>query len=129
MTDIVPADQIEHIVGAKRHATLHLARAVSSNQTVYILHSHQCLTDARRFGRDLRECPFSQALDEGIDIDRWTQDEPRGVVIEDGRLVAGEGTPSPQHDCGHTCCDERNDPMHDHFLAADNCPSCVGGTP
>lgn len=27
-------------------------------------------------------------------------------------------------DCGHLCCDERHDPLHDHFLAPHICPSC-----
>lgn len=44
----------------------------------------------------------------------------------------GDGALRPNyapHDCGHTCCDERHDPLHDHFLAAANCPSCVNGAP
>lgn len=87
MTNLVPAEDIERIVGAKRHPTKHLARAVSAEQTVYILHSHQCLTESRRYGRDLRSCPFSLALDNGIDVARWDQDTPLPVLIEDGRLV------------------------------------------
>lgn len=30
----------------------------------------------------------------------------------------------PDHDCGHICCDEPNDPFHDHFLTADQCGQC-----
>lgn len=26
-----------------------------------------------------------------------------------------------EHDCGHRCCDERSDPLHDHFLSAADC--------
>ncbi len=35
MTDLVPASEIESRVGARRHATEHLARAASAEQTVY----------------------------------------------------------------------------------------------
>lgn len=28
------------------------------------------------------------------------------------------------HDCGHRCCDERTDPLHDHFLSPNECPPC-----
>lgn len=45
MTDLVPADQIEQIVGARRHPLAHLGRAVSAEQTVYILHSQRCKGD------------------------------------------------------------------------------------
>lgn len=31
---------------------------------------------------------------------------------------------NPDHDCGHTCCDTRHDPFHDHFLSVEQCPSC-----
>lgn len=67
MTELVPATDIERIVGAVRHQTVHQARAVSKEQTVYILHSHKCLES----GIDLRECPYSLALDNGIDSDDW----------------------------------------------------------
>jgi hypothetical protein len=87
MSTRVPSDRIEGIVGAARHETQHYARAVSAEQTVYVLHSFDCLNS----GIDLRDCAFSLALDEGIDVDRWTQDEPVHVVIEDGRLVPAEG--------------------------------------
>lgn len=63
MTNFVPADQIERIVGARRHATHHLGRAVSAEQAVYILHSVAC----KDSGLDLRECPFSLALDRSSD--------------------------------------------------------------
>ena len=33
MTDLVPADQIEQIVGARRHPLAHLGRAVSAELT------------------------------------------------------------------------------------------------
>lgn len=61
MSEIVPADRIEEIVGVKRHPTDHYGRAVSDEQTVYILHSQQCKDTT-----DLRDCPFSLVLDLGI---------------------------------------------------------------
>lgn len=78
----MPAEDIERIVGTARHEHLHVARAVSSEQQVYILHSRACLT----IRPDLRECPWSLALDEGIDLDEWIEDVPLTVGIKDGRL-------------------------------------------
>lgn len=85
MTARVPRNRIEKIVGAPRHPTDHYARAASAEQTVYILHSLECV-DAFE---DLRDCPFSLALDNGIEdvFDRWTEDVPLVVSIEDDRLV------------------------------------------
>lgn len=79
MSDLVPADEIEQIVGIRRHATRHYARAVSAEETVYILHSHRC----RDSGRDLRECTFSVALDNGIEMEVWDShlDKPVRVTI------------------------------------------------
>lgn len=83
MSSLVDSSEIERIVGVERDRTRHFARAVSSERTVYVLHSSECLTS----GIDLRKCRFSIALDLGIDISRWTQDEPLHVRIEHGRLV------------------------------------------
>lgn len=84
MSDLVATDQIETIVGARRHATGHLARAVSAEQTVYVLHSVQCLTS----GVDLRLCEYSLALDRGIDADDWHGWEDAPVVVDmDGGLL------------------------------------------
>lgn len=77
MTDLVPADEIEQIVGARRHSHQHLGRAVSAAQKIYILHSEQC----RDSGIDLRECPYSIALDRGIDLDWWHKHQDRAVVL------------------------------------------------
>ncbi len=79
MTDLVPPEEIERIVGMKRHSTRHYARAVSSEQIVYILHSHTC----RESRPDLRECFFSLALDNGIDVSDWAgrMDQPVRVTI------------------------------------------------
>lgn len=83
MTKSVPAEHIERVVGVPRHPLLHIARAVSAEQRVYVLHSKRCLSERP----DLRECPFSLALDNGIHVDQWTEDEPVAVEIVDGRLV------------------------------------------
>ena len=82
MTELVDQSRIEEIVGHKRHARAHFARAVSEEQTVYILHSQLCLEDYP----DLRDCPYSLALDNGIDIDRWPLDSAQPVGIYDQRL-------------------------------------------
>lgn len=76
MSDLVRSDEIETIVGAKRHGVQHLARAVSAEQMVYVLHSEKC----KRSMPDLRECPYSVALDHGIDLDDWQGFEDRPVV-------------------------------------------------
>ena len=86
MTQQVPGDRIEAIVGRSRSAKDHYARAVSAEQTVYVLHSRECLD----MYPDLRECPWSLALDRGIDISEWVEDVPLTVRVRDGRLV-----PSP----------------------------------
>lgn len=77
MSNLVPTEQIEQIVGARRHSHQHLGRALSAEQTVYVLHSEKC----RGSGIDLRECPYSKALDNGIDMDRWHQYQDRAVVV------------------------------------------------
>ena len=89
MTNPVPADEIEQIVGVERHSTRHYARAVSAEQTVYILHSEEC----RRTYSDLRHCPWSLALDRGIDEYDWSdrEDMPVLVRVRDGRLIPDRG--------------------------------------
>jgi hypothetical protein len=77
VTDVVPTEDIERIVGAPRAPYDHLGRAVSEEETVYILHSKECLDS----GIDLRECRFSKALDNGIDLDDWTHREDAPMVL------------------------------------------------
>lgn len=76
MSRLEAANKIEGIVGAKRHDTLHLARAVSAEQRVYILHSAECGAS----GIDLRKCEYSIALDDGIDLGIW--DDFQDQVVE-----------------------------------------------
>jgi hypothetical protein len=85
MTDLVPDEDIERIVGVSRHYRLHYGRAVSAEQTIYILHSKRC----KDKGIDLRECRYSIALDRGIPMAAWTghEDVPVELGIWDGRLV------------------------------------------
>lgn len=77
MSDLVPADRIEEIVGARRHPTLHLALADSVVERVYVLHSADCVSSVP----DLRDCPYSIALDAGILHADWALFEDRPVVV------------------------------------------------
>lgn len=102
MTERVPPEDIEKLVGAKRHPTEHIARAVSAEQIVYILHSQQCLDSTP----DLTKCAFSYALDLGIDKEDWTEDVPLvvAVVVRDGitRLLPATDVVGVPADEGHT---------------------------
>ncbi len=84
MSGLVNPDQIEQLVGIRRHQTEHFGRADSTEQTVYILHSQEC----KDSGIDLRECPFSIALDQGIE-------HPLPV---DG-MASGSRSTSPSRGC------------------------------
>lgn len=89
MTYVVPADQIEGLVGAKRHSVKHLGR-LSSDSTAeplsdewwltssfYILHSEHCKANTP----DLRTCVFSEALDAGLEESDWTGYQGKTVVL------------------------------------------------
>lgn len=96
MTDIVPAQDIERIVGVPRRQTEHWGRAVSAEQTVYILHSQECLADPF----DLRDCEFSTALDQGIDPAEWVEDVPVPLAVRsnarrDWLIPAPDYVPQP----------------------------------
>ncbi len=81
MSERVPADQIESIVGARRHKREHIVRGVLDEDRVYILHSEEC----RERYADLRDCPWSRALDQGV---AWLPpDEPVIVRVRNGELV------------------------------------------
>jgi hypothetical protein len=77
VTQIEPAETIEAVVGAPRHAVDHIGRAVTAEQRVYILHSERC----RARYADLRECPYSLALDRGIDVEEWAGFEDQPVKL------------------------------------------------
>lgn len=96
MSELVNSDRIEAKVGAVRHARMHVGRAVSAEQTVYILHSKECLDS----GIDLRECRYSLALDRGIDLSVWGDWEDRAVIL----CVASDDSLVP---CEALCGEER----------------------
>jgi hypothetical protein len=89
VADLVDPTEIETIVGTARHQTDHYGRAVSAEHEVYILHSAEC----RDSGRDLRQCPYSIALNRGIEhFYPWTgwrrlQDQAVRLEISRGYLV------------------------------------------
>lgn len=83
MAERVDSTKIESIVGVVRDPVDHYAREVSTEQTVYILHSQACLDS----GIDLLDCAYSLALDKGIDTNHWVQDVPTRVIIRDGELL------------------------------------------
>lgn len=86
MSDLVDGDLVERIVGVSRHPVTHYAKAVSSEQRVYILHSRHCVNTTA----DLRDCAYSKALDRGIDPDEWVEDVPTRVMVSWGDLVPYE---------------------------------------
>lgn len=77
MSTPIPANTIEQIVDATRHPLEHIGRAVSTEETIYILHSGECY----KTFNDLRDCPFSKALDRGIDREQWEPYEDRPVKL------------------------------------------------
>ena len=81
MTTTVPADEIERAVGVRRRG-YHVARAVSAEQQVYILHSRACRGLHDRGLRDVRNCPWSRALDRGINERDWSGMEDVPVVVD-----------------------------------------------
>ena len=85
MSEQVPAEDIERLVGIQRHATRHYANAISAEQTVYVLHSHKC----KALRADLRDCMYSRALDNGIDLAVWAdwQDQPVRVSINSSQRL------------------------------------------
>lgn len=91
MSNLVAADQIEQIVGARRHAVAHLGRAVSAERTVYVLHSREC----KESGIDLRACAYSRALDQGIDLIDWQHNQDEAVTLQviHGFLMPDSGGP------------------------------------
>lgn len=89
MSALVPSEDIEKVVGTWRR-NYHVGRAVSAERTVYILHSILCLARHERGIRDLRDCPFSVALDRGIREGDWSGREDMPVVLDidrEGNLV------------------------------------------
>lgn len=82
MTELVDPEEIEEIVGKRRDYIGHWAKARSEDKKVYLLHPTPCLKNES----DLRNCPYSRALDNGIDIREWTEDVAFLVEVGDGHL-------------------------------------------
>lgn len=82
MTDNVNPEDIERIVGVARSSWAHYGKADSREEKIYILHSGQCLN---RY-EDLRDCPFSLALDAGVDIEEWRLNVPLLLGVYNNRL-------------------------------------------
>lgn len=88
MSEEVPMHMIGRIVGAERHDTKHIARAVSEEEVVFILHSANC--ESFEYGLPLTSCKYSVALTRGINLDNWEDflDVPVFVDVNlEGRLV------------------------------------------
>lgn len=85
MSDLVDSSDVERIVGVERHEDWHYGRAVSEDRMVYVLHSRICVAGQP----DLRDCVYSTALDNGIDLERWQGffDMPVELAIADWRLI------------------------------------------
>ena len=84
MTERVPANRIEALVGAKRHPWRHIIRGAMDGPDAglaYILHPDDC----RNHWDDLRDCPWSLALDRG---GVWLPDDlPHHVRLRNGELL------------------------------------------
>ena len=85
MSELVDSSKVAGIVGTERGLDCHYGRAVSAEQKVYILHSYRCLAS----GIDLRDCVYSLALDNDIDLYDWKGclDVPVVLDIQGIRLV------------------------------------------
>ena len=92
MTDLVPTNEIEAIVGIARHPSYHFGRNSTGDEKIYILHSQECLDREA----DLRDCPFSVALDAGVEESDWTGDRanrPLRLELWHGMLIPAELAP------------------------------------
>ena len=84
MSDLVDPSRIEQFVGARRREREHLARAVAVEGVIYILHSRDCVATTA----DLRDCPYSLALDAGLVwLETHQMDRPMHASIRNGRLL------------------------------------------
>lgn len=85
MSTLVDTDVIEQIVGRPRHQSIHYGKAVTGEKTIHVLHSQACLD----YSKDLRQCRYSQALDNGIDQTAWArwQNKPVILCVINGKLL------------------------------------------
>lgn len=124
MTELVPRQDIETIVGVTRHHSQHWGRAVSKERTVYILHSQECLDEynlCTDSGVDLRDCPYSLALDEGIELEEWIEDLPVQLRILGGRIM-----PTNERRCAECgCVEERACEGGCYWVSPTLCSGCA----
>lgn len=83
MTNRVPKEDIELKVGRRRDPIRHYGKLRTDDWLMYILHSQECVDSFE----DLRECPYSLALDRGVDELEWPTDVTVHLGISDGSLV------------------------------------------
>ena len=82
MTDIVPSEDIESIVGTYRRRYSHIGYADYHTGTFYILHSEIC----KETCPDLRDCDYSIALDNnGVEV--TALDQPKYIMLSEGALI------------------------------------------
>lgn len=78
MADLVPADQIESRVGARRHPTEHIARGNTTTGALHILHPDKCV-------RTYFHCPWVVASERQ---QAWLPpDEPVLLRLRAGKFV------------------------------------------
>lgn len=88
MSSLVPANQIEQLVGARRHPLYHFICGRSADGLAYILHPDEC----RAMWDDLRDCPWSLALDRRTYY--LPPDEPFIVRYRQGELEVSGPVPA-----------------------------------
>lgn len=88
MSDLVNPDEIEAIVGHAREEYAHWGRMSTVDKRFYILHSRRC----KDSGIDLRQCPYSVALDQCFDPLDWEglEDRPMPLELWHGNLMPDE---------------------------------------
>lgn len=82
MTNIVPSEDIESIVGTFRRRYTHIGYADSNTGTFYILHSEIC----KETCPDLRDCDYSVALDKNK-VEVTVLDQPKYIMLSEGTLI------------------------------------------
>lgn len=82
MTDIVPSEDIESIVGTYRRRYAHIGYADSNTGTFYILHSEIC----KETCSDLRDCDYSIVLDKN-NINVTLLDKPAYIMLDEGTII------------------------------------------
>ncbi|MCW2757633.1 MAG: hypothetical protein JWO46_1379 [Nocardioidaceae bacterium] len=79
-------DDIEQIVGVRRHPLRHFLRIVASSDDVYLLHSQQCQDSYV----DPGDCAYAHAIDEYGVGSGLPVDQPVPVGVLGGHLLRRE---------------------------------------